>query len=445
MSLDLDPGRDERLGALLRELDAPEHRPEFHAELRRRLAEERSAARRRARVRWGLRGAALAAVAAIAVALVGLPTGGRAPSLAGPRAAQAALVKAHVRTALESLHALRGVLVSHGPTGGVERFRFALDAGGDLRLEGPRRGDVVVYDAATGVARSAQHSASMGGGALFYAERTGVAPGPPDQGPPTWILPEQYGAYVRALLAAGSPAVRNGAYSGRAAWIVDVATVPNAVAPTFSGDHLRITVDRRTGMPVRIVETKRGAVLRTLRLERLAVDPRLPAGAFRLDFPAGAEAMRSDDGFRRVPLGRVAAVVGYAPLVPSRVPSGFRLAEVAVARTAAPTGAEGGNPPSRQVVSLCYRRGLDRFLVTTRLRGGGRWSDPLASGEGFVDRPEHVTLAAGALAGTDARLVLSPRGTPHLWALGRGLVVTVGGDLGRAELIQVAQSLRARR
>jgi hypothetical protein len=38
--------------------------------------------------------------------------------------------------------------------------------------------------------------------------------------------------------------------------------------------------------------------------------------------------------------------------------------------------------------------------------------------------------------------VIEPRGIPHVWALADGLVVTVGGDLTRAELTRVAESLR---
>jgi hypothetical protein len=96
------------------------------------------------------------------------------------------------------------------------------------------------------------------------------------------------------------------------------------------------------------------------------------------------------------------------------------------------------------VVSLSYRRGLDQFLVTTRLRGGGAWSDPLATGEGFVDHPDRVTLARGALAGVGAELLIVPRGIPHLWALRDRLVVTIGGDLTRAELLHVGESLQSR-
>jgi hypothetical protein len=164
--------------------------------------------------------------------------------------------------------------------------------------------------------------------------------------------------------------------------------------------------------------------------------------------------MRSDDGFRRVELGEAASIVGYAPLVPASVPDGYELAEVAVARDAAPTGAEAANPRSRMVVSLSYRRGLDQFLVTTRLTRvpaegepelplARLWGDPLATGEGFVDEGERLTIRRGALEG-EAELVLSPRGIPHLWALTDDLVVTVAGDLSRAELIQVTESLTRR-
>jgi hypothetical protein len=55
-----------------------------------------------------------------------------------------------------------------------------------------------------------------------------------------------------------------------------------------------------------------------------------------------------------------------------------------------------------------------------------------------------MTLTAGALAGTEAHLVVSAHTTPHLWALTDALVLTVGGDLSRPELTKVANSLGAR-
>jgi hypothetical protein len=65
-------------------------------------------------------------------------------------------------------------------------------------------------------------------------------------------------------------------------------------------------------------------------------------------------------------------------------------------------------------------------------------------GRGFVDEAERIVLRGGALDGKDAELVIVPRGIPHLWALTDELVVTVSGDLSRAELLRVAESLEKR-
>lgn len=72
------------------------------------------------------------------------------------------------------------------------------------------------------------------------------------------------------------------------------------------------------------------------------------------------------------------------------------------------------------------------------------WSDPLAVGEGHRDRAERVSLGRGALSGVEARLLLVPRSFPHLWALTDELVVTVSGELSRAELVRVAEALEPR-
>lgn len=357
--------RDEELGAMLRELYAPEHRLGFHRELRDALAAERSIARRRRRRARGT--IALAAAAAVAaIVAVGLPH-----HSAGPPAANAAFVQARLRKALDSMRNLSGVLVEDG-----KRWRFRLDAAGDARLEGPRAGDVVTYDASAGVARSAQHSASIGGPTIFYAERRGVAPGPPDQGPPTWILPGSFAAYVRAALAAGDPRVREITYEGRRAWRLDVP------------GRFEITVDRATGMPVRVVDHGR-----ELRVEHLAVDATLPAATFRLAFRGGAEVMRSDDGFRRTTLASVTT------FVPAWVPAGYRLTTVA---------AKGG------VVSLAYRRGLDQLTVSTRPR------------------------TEGAHAG----LTLTPRALPSLRMVKGARLVTIVGNASRGELRRIARSMR---
>src|SRR5205085_4809097 len=95
------------------------------------------------------------------------------------------------------------------------------------------------------------------------------------------------------------------------------------------------------------------------------------------------------------------AIVGYRPFLPTDLPGGFERAEVTAAAEGPSTGSEGMNPAAPGVVSVAYRRGFDRIVVTTRRTDGiGRchqevpgsdpsacWADPLASGEGFVDEP----------------------------------------------------------
>jgi hypothetical protein len=53
------------------------------------------------------------------------------------------------------------------------------------------------------------------------------------------------------------------------------------------------------------------------------------------------------------------------------------------------------------------------------------------------------TVGAGALAGAQAELVLSPRGIPHVWAINDRLVVTVAGDASGDELRRLAESFAA--
>jgi hypothetical protein len=459
--------RDERLGAALRALETPEHRPGFYAELHRLLAEEHAArtaeARRqqrarRARTRWGARVAVVAAVAAAVWLVVGLPENERVPDVIRTEDATAAEIQARVRSALARAETLTGELVVRGRRyrnaygwDDPARFRFAVTDRGDFRVTGLTVEENVAYDAGKGIQRSLNPSASLGGeGTLFPHVRRGVAPGPPDEGPSDYVLQKDFGAFVRALLAARDPAVRETTYEGRPAWQLEVRAPVNQIVPEFSGDRFAIWVDQETGIPVRIVESKNGRALDELRIEKLAVDGPVPPETFTIDFPKDAEVTRSDSGFRRVGLDEIPDAVGYAPLLPAWLPEGYELAEVAVApEVATPTGVEGGNPPSRNVVSLSFRRGLDRFLVTTRLRhvpgSGDTWGDPLATGEGFRDRPEQIRLGRGVLSGVEASLLVVPRNIPHLWATTDDLVVTVAGDLSRDELVRVSESLEPRR
>jgi len=195
-------------------------------------------------------------------------------------------------------------------------------------------------------------------------------------------------------------------------------------------------------MPVRIVETLRGRFVSEIRIDDLAVDT-ATAEDFVVRIAPGATADRSDVGFEHVTPVEAAGIVGYQPLLPTWLPDGYVRAETAAAVETDPT-AMGRNPVSRGVVTTAYRRGISRFIVTTRLVGPNlsAWSDPLFANENVAAAGRPVTFTEGALAGQTGELVVTPGSVPHVWTVGERLVVTVSGDLTERELVRVASSLR---
>jgi hypothetical protein len=449
--------RDERLGAALWELDVPEHRPGFFAELEERLAAEHVTSfeqgRRRRydageRRRRAVRVAAAVALAAGIAAAVGVPRLGdeTGPKLGVESATAAEVVKAKVRKALAEVESLKGRLVLRAAEPGstrrkVTKAQFALTAGGDFYAESPT--ELLAYDAKRNTERYYAR------GNPVASALSGSAPGPPDHrasGPGELDFNRRLGSVVRALLASGDPRIEDATYDGRPAWKLEIDVPENLIAGADSADRLAIDVDRQTGVPVRVVALNGGRLLSELRLEDLEVNAAIPSQTFRPEFPAGVEVYRDDLGFRTVSLEEAAAEAGYPPLVPNTVPDGFSLSEVAFAKKGGATGSEGSNPPSRKVVSISYRRGLDQFVVSTRKAGSdpSAWSDPLATGEGFVDEPEQVTIEAGALQGVDAEVLIVPRGVPHAWTISDDLVVTVAGDLSRDQIVALLNALEER-
>ena len=205
-----------------------------------------------------------------------------------------------------------------------------------------------------------------------------------------------------------------------------------------------VAVDVETGIPLYALWTVDGKLRRKLEISTVAVNGDVSRADLAVDVPDGVELTRSDQGFRRVGLDEVEGIVGYAPLVPAWLPDGFELDDVTVAPQGGPTGSEAMNPLAPDVVSMVYRRGFDRIVLTTRAAIEGDWSDPLATGEGFVDRSERIRLERGALSGVEANLLIVPLALPHIWALSDDLVVTVAGDLNREQLLRVSESLEAR-
>jgi len=334
------------------------------------------------------------------------------------------------------------MLVFRAP--GAERWAFTITARGDLRLDNLTRGDSAVFDADKGVLRFLEPPQSEGDGEIRLASvRRGLAPGPPDNWSPGTLLDRGLGSVVRALAAGGGGTVKEITYEGRPAWLLDTDIRVSLITPDLSPDHFEVTVDVGTGFPVRVVATRHGEFTWQTRIEDLRVNQPVPDEAFRLEFPPGTQVHRSDAGFRRVSIEELEGIVGYDPLVPSWIPDGYGLVDVTASRRGSFTGAEGGNPPAGDVVSLSYRRGLDQFVVTTRRIGPdpSLWADPLASGEGYRDEPERITFMNGALAGDEGHLLIDPLAIPHIWVMTDRLVVTVSGDLTREELLRVAESL----
>lgn len=462
--------RDEVLGRELRALEVPDHGPEFFARLSERLAQEPAAGAggrglRRPPFFLGFAAAAVVlVVVAVSTLFAGDETSPLRPLPSDTRLISASEVRGRVSTALSSLRSLSGEVAVEcasnfgecaPPEAGGRttlRWSFVTTAAGDERITGIGRRD----DAAYSAVRREQRTVS--GGRPPAVVTTNLPPGPPDQAVRRSVLRRDVASVVRAFLATTDDVpVTEVTEQGRPAWRLAAPVTPNKLAgPGGSGDQLEVIVDRETGFPLRVTESLAGRFLHEVRLSNLVVDGPVDPASFTLEIPAGVTPFRQDVGFRAVALADVRAAVGYQPVLPAAaaLPAGYQLAEITVATQAQPTGSEGANPPSRNVVSVAYRRGFDRIVVTTRSTGTARrcspvlpgsgtvacWADPLASGEGFVDRPEAFTVAGGALAGAQAELLVSPRGVPHVWTIDSRLVVTVAGDASAAELRRLAES-----
>lgn len=407
MSMDDHGHRDEALGAALAQLDVPEHREGFFAELERSLGREHEPRTQR-RLLVPSIALAAAAAAAIAIAIV-------LPRLTAAEPARASDVAERVSAALAETGTVRG-RIAYTFGGETTRQWFVVDSAGNLRLTSADGATDLVFDAGRGTERAITTSASLGTG-RFYALRLGLAPGPPDPTRSDFPLARELGAVARALAAAGDARARTGRLDGRDVWLLDVSVRPNTISP--DADRITATVERSTGFPLRVRTMLEGELRSELRLEELIVDEP-SADAFELRFPEGAEVLRTDAGFRSVGLADAGRVAGHEPLVPARLPEGFTLATAAASE--------------RGVISLAYRRGFEQVTVTTR-RHAADAGDPFAVA-GIEFERERVVVG-----GRVAELVLDPRTVPHVWWTQGDLVVTVGGDLARAELLAVASSL----
>ena len=276
-----------------------------------------------------------AAAAALFLVFAGLDTPGTRKLAPAP--ASAALVLERVERAYAAAESVEGTLVIRHQEGSVElgsirtmRWTFALGANGDFRLsELPGRGGIL-FRAAEGMELSSDGESDI------YGRRSGLAPGPPDQGPTDSFLQLHLGSVLRAFADAGDVGLTSVRYQGRPAWRLSADVSLRLVIGEEPTDHIAVTVDRRTGMPVRIVETLRGRFVSEIRIDDLAVDT-ATAEDFVVGIAPGATADRSDVGFEQVTPVEAAGLVGYQPLLPTWLPDGYVRAETAAAVETDPT------------------------------------------------------------------------------------------------------------
>ena len=463
----------------------------------------------RRRLLAGLAAAAIAAGAAAAF-LFGLPG---AADKTGPPPVSAAVVVQSAQRALESAQTLVADCTTSSwgladwmtpdsvPVRGnhhmVTRFRLTLRADGSYRqtlvpitlkeaMRLARAGtsvrgleDDTSYDAATGVRRSYYRgSDTRGYDRPFSTEAvltdaqvtTGCAPDQPD-----WLAQSYQGrfdfavgGFMRALPAVAGGDARPATYEGRPVWIVtahlpllwEMWEVSGTRSWSLKGpaiDRLAVTVDQQTRLPLRTQAWYKGVLFSETRLENARVNVALPSNTFTLVFPPGTKVSRHDMGFRSVSLGGAAARVGHDLFVPTKVPAGCTLSQVAVgAGVDSQTGSRA--PQETGVVSLRYARGFDAVTVSTRrverprefaqkdalgydygMPSSGSFSVPQG---GYVPGPAVVRLTAGALAGSRARLVTGPLIVPHLWAVKGHLLLTIAGAATEDELVAMANSMK---
>ena len=244
---------------------------------------------------------------------------------------------------------------------------------------------------------------------------------------------------VRALRAERHPGVVIEAttYQGRPAWRAQI-TRPVADSQ-FTMTAGEVIFDRQTGYVLWSSTTVRGengsVTTNELALSDLRVNVPLPAGEFNLAKPTGDYRLQAPfppSIGRAATLKQARQALGARPLLPRRLPGGYRLEGISVTSLS----------KMQRGVLVGYERGFDRFSV---------WQGRDDFGVTFGVAQRGTLLTAGALAGDEARTTVSlaPEGVPALPTLptlvvsaGGGLYVQICGDLTRRQLLEVANSLR---
>lgn len=330
----------------------------------------------------------------------------------------------------------------------IQAGTFLADEAGNVRVHESygamgRRSATWVYDAGAQTITQATDR----GGSISYFRRTNVSP---DYGMRMSVVsPFEYSysaaAIVRAAQAEHDPALSVGETTclGRPAW---------QASYTKAGWRHTAMVDKATGFPLRYVlaDVRHPVTHRSVwRVVDIAVDVPVDETTFTIAIPEGAEVDTTGWYEHFTTPDKLAAQVGYDPLLPADLAEGTVLA--ASSSQPDPWGPYTRFFPVSLIstdyskladneVRLYYRRGYDWFTVTERPRAGGIGNSAAKE----LDRHppfayRKTMLTAGAFAGRTARTWMGDGAV--LYVQNASYAVDITGDLTRSELLAIAGSL----
>lgn len=367
-----DPVRDSELAKVIELIEVPEPDDDFFLKLRARLTDRSSF------VETHHKRFKIPRIAYVAAGLAALLVVAIVPDLGFFSAdkALASEVKAKVEHARANITTLRGTTFSRTrlPESNEfeeERSTFVIASDGSFHVRSitGSGGSDVSYYAPKRLQQGFIHNDDPGVVEQFRRfgyEFTNAFFGPYET--PSFVDGEA-GALARALVEAKDPKVKETRYKGKKAWLVEFEIPPSPFVPELSIEHIRVTVDAETGLPVRSESSGREGLDREVRLEEILVDQPVTEADFMVAFPPDLNIQRTDMGFKFVPVERAHETVGYDPLLPAQLPDGYRLSQVAVSASVEEPvygPVDGGNNRPwvfRNLVAASYRRGLDEILV----------------------------------------------------------------------------------
>jgi hypothetical protein len=438
------PMHDDELGAVLRDLDAPQHAAGFFENVRSEIDASPRPAKVR-RLRPYLLGAAgtVSVAAAVLAAVLVLPNDQPSSDVALPTTTStnpavtqpevitpllASQVAERISNTYMNASAVSGTVTVKGfPDRSVGQTEdttlsgsFALRADGSYvteSLDSEVKGRTT-YDAVTNTTRS-YHPRGMemyGGSVIPLHSLTGLA------------------SRVRSLAVDDSTTLKEIEYKGKPAWQLDVKVRTEA----YGADTMRLIADKELAFPLYVHTTRKGVPYDEMTVDNVVLNRPFDNSALTAA-PKGWVQSTVDDGadWKIMSPEQASRVAGYPVLLPADVPKGFRLATVMVTKDQTTMGGDRQNEVRR-----IYRAGLASFTVSTFISTEPNLYDPL-SGDDLSVTQTPVSLTSGPFAGQKASMAVSMHFGQRLWGgAAKKTMFYVEGDLSKDEMIAAIASLK---